>query len=169
MCNLKMGTWDFGKPTQISWFSHHQNIANHKRHQEEEDRCIPDEEKVDSNSICDSDSTIAQYMSQRVNTPNKKTLNYSTFSALPHQPGTTNISFPFPHFLNNQTNSKCNISKPTKQTHIFSFFSCFLRNQTGSINQNAVKFIAEILNLPLPNQHEMIQHHTPKLKTKSLK
>ena len=31
-------------------------------------------------------------MSQRVNTPNKKTLNYSTFSALPHQPGTTNIS-----------------------------------------------------------------------------
>ena len=46
----------------------------------------------------------------------KKKLNYSPFSALPHQPGTTNISFPFPHFLNNQTNPKCNISKPTKKT-----------------------------------------------------
>ena len=45
----------------------------------------------------------------------KKKLNYSPFSALPHQPGTTNISFPFPHFLNSQTNPKCNISKPTKK------------------------------------------------------
>ena len=87
MYNLKMGTWDFGKPSQISWFFQH-----------------------------------------------IKTLSYSTFSALPHQPGTTNISFHFPHFLNNQTNPKCNISKPTKHTHIFSFFSCFLGNQTGSIN-----------------------------------
>ena len=129
-----MGTWDFGKPSQISWFFQHQNIANLKQHQEEEDSCIPEEEEVDSNSVRDSNSAIAQYMSQMVNTPNKKTLNYSTFSALPHQPGITNISFPFPHFLNNQTNPKCNISKPTKHTHIFSFFSCFLGNQIGSIN-----------------------------------
>ena len=134
MYNLKMGTWDFGKPSQISWFFQHQNIANLKQHQEEEDSCIPEEEEVDSNSVRDSNSAIAQYMSQMVNTPNKKTLNYSTFSTLPHQPGTTNISFSFPHFLNNLTNPKCNISKPTEQTHIFSFFSCFLGNQTGSIN-----------------------------------
>ena len=74
MYNLKMGTWDFGKPSQSSWFFQHQNIANLKQHQEEEDSCIPEEEEVDSNSVRDSNSAIAQYMSQMVNTPNKKHL-----------------------------------------------------------------------------------------------
>ena len=60
MYNLKMGTWDFGKPSQISWFFQHQNIANLKRHQEEEDWCIPEEEEANSNSVRDSDFAIAQ-------------------------------------------------------------------------------------------------------------